>query len=353
MRKLILVLALGLCCQITFAQNNVFYFDANWKMTTEKNAVYFSVFTKAGTKYLRKDYFAKSKQLQMAGTYTTLKLDVKDGYFKWYYENGKPKEEGSYKNNKEQGEHIYYDENGTVNTRANFVTGELIGLFSMYFDSGKLRASMLYKKDERYHYTIYYREDGSKESEGMMGEPGKDGIWKYYDKNNQVTKTDTIKMEYQFAAAHMYMELPGEAWFLSNKAEAEKENFYVFKRKMITDMQGKGIVPAIVLKYGDAKQYKGDIELYTKDRFAFYAKADAKIDQQMIAGDKDCPLKYKNARLIKASYTQNGIEHILYIVYALTNDGTGIQIGMDMTKSITKGFEREFISVIKSIKQLN
>jgi len=351
--KPILVLIMAFCCQIAIAQSNTLYFDADWKAATQQNAVYYSIVNEAGGKYTRMDHFAKTKQLQMSGTYSTAKLDVKDGYFKWYYENGKPKEEGAYKNNIEEGLHIYYNENGTVTSKANFTNGELLGTFSAYFDSGKLKATILYNKDEKYHYIIYYREDGTRQSEGSIGDPGKNGIWKYYDEKGKISSIDTIKTEYEFAAAHVYMQLPNDEWYLFNKGEAKKKNFYVFKRQPVKDPGGREIIPAIIVAITNAKNYQGNIDQFAKDRSGYYVKSGAKIDQQLIGGEKDCPLKYKNARLLKASYTQNGMGHIMYLVYALTDDGVGIQMGMDMTTNISAQYEKEFIKAIASIKQLN
>ena len=50
-----------------------------------------SIEKKQGTKWLRTDYFVKNGQLQMKGTFSSLSPETRDGYFEWFFENGKLK----------------------------------------------------------------------------------------------------------------------------------------------------------------------------------------------------------------------------------------------------------------------
>jgi hypothetical protein len=55
--------------------------------------------------------------------------------------------------------------------------------------------------------------------------------------------------------------------------------------------------------------------------------------------------------LEKCSYTDQNIEHRIYMIFLIDKQNHGIQIYLDMTKSIGKKYEDEFVDVIRSIKE--
>ena len=63
-----------------FGQEPIF-FDKDWKPTTSANAEFYRIEKKEGTKWLRTDYYFKTKQLQMKGTYSSLNPAKEEGYF--------------------------------------------------------------------------------------------------------------------------------------------------------------------------------------------------------------------------------------------------------------------------------
>jgi antitoxin component YwqK of YwqJK toxin-antitoxin module len=74
-----------------------------------------------------------------------------------YYPNGKPQMDGAYKNNKRDGQWIYWYENGSKWSEGYFREGKNEGKRLTYFENGKVR------------YEAYY-------SEGIRV-----GIWKFFD----------------------------------------------------------------------------------------------------------------------------------------------------------------------------
>lgn len=76
------------------------FFDSNWKATTKDKSSFYRIAKKVeeGKAYTVEDYF-NSGRIQMSGVFSSLKPEVKNGVFVWYYENGNKKTESIYENN--------------------------------------------------------------------------------------------------------------------------------------------------------------------------------------------------------------------------------------------------------------
>ena len=55
-----------------------------------------------------------------------MKDDKEDGPWKFYYDNGQLRYEGTYKNGKRDGPYKYYNENGQLQEEGNYKDDELI-----------------------------------------------------------------------------------------------------------------------------------------------------------------------------------------------------------------------------------
>ncbi len=67
------------------------YFDQNWEQSTEQDANYYRIISTDTTfrsfRFSVKDYYL-SGQVQMTGTYKSIRPDNKDGQFIYYFDNG-------------------------------------------------------------------------------------------------------------------------------------------------------------------------------------------------------------------------------------------------------------------------
>jgi hypothetical protein len=156
---------------------------------------------------------------------------------------------------------------------------------------------------------------------------------------------------YQIPEANMSLQLPNDEWKLAQRSNAGQVS-YIFKRNPITDDQGNAIIPAIMVFVEDAKKYEKDVTLYSITKRLPFRSKGLKIDTTLIQSNKNYPLTYKNAYFMKASYTENGLAHILYMIHIINNDDKGIQIYLDMTTAITDKYEQEFWTTIRSIKEI-
>ena len=347
---MISIFILFFTCQFAYSQDTLFL-DTSWHPSSRLNAAYFRIEKKENTFWIRKDYYFTNDQLQMKGAYSSLNPEIQEGYFEWYYPNGKLKHKGDYKKGKESGEHLWYDESGNMELEENYSNGELNGVSNGYHPNGKLLYKTAFVDGVQNGWTEYYRPDGTKHSEGAFKDGNRDGEWKYYDETGKILGLDTFKTKYEIKEANMFIKLPNDEWRLAQQPN-KSQTGYIFKRTPVTDAQGDSIIPAIMVFVDDAKEYKKDVTLYSINKRAPIMSKGVKIDSTLIQSDRDYPLTYKNAFFMKASYTEKGLDHILYMIHIINKDDKGIQIYLDMTKGIADKCEDEFWTTIQSIKEI-
>ena len=350
--KSFLLFMLTISYSLCFGQDTLF-FDSMWKPTTKMNAEFFRIEKKEGNKWVRMDYFYKTNQLQMKGTYTSLTPEIKDGYFEWYHANGKISQQSNFENGKHIGEYLLYHENGNLEAKGSYQNDELNGTFESYYPNGKLVMKTSFLDGLQNGWTVYHREDGSKHSEGNFKNGNRNGEWKYYDENGNIKGTTVFKIDYEIEEANMSLQLPNNEWFLANYSDKGFTQ-YTFKRNEITDLHGRIIVPAIMLYIEDAVNYEQDIIVYSLQKRLALSKMNIQLtDKILIPDEKEFPFSsFENAILLTGTYSDNGFDHIIYMLYIINEEDKGIQLYMDMTKDIADKYEKEFWTTLQSIKKL-
>lgn len=147
---------------------------------------------------------------------------------------------------------------------------------------------------------------------------------------------------------NLTIQMPNEEWSLSNKRE-EDPTSYIFKRNSIVDNEGRAIIPAIMIFIEDASKYEQDVIKYSLAKRLQFQGRGIKVDKVMIHENKDYPISFKNSVLTMCTYSDNGLDHILYMVHMITEDNQGIQVYMDMTKELADDYSDEFWTAMKSI----
>jgi hypothetical protein len=349
--KTTIILILTFVGQICLGQDTI-YFDAKWKTTTTRvNAEFFRVEKKADNLWSRTDFYFKTKQPQMKGTYLSLNPDIESGYFEWYHPNGKLKHKGNYETGKEVGEHLWFNENGNLEAKENYKNGKLNGEYEEYYPNGKLLDKTLFLNGLQNGWTEYYRETGAKQSEGTFKNGFRDGEWKFFNEKGDIDGTTIFKVEYEIPEANLFMQLPNDEWHLTNKS-SDGIIQYVFKRNEITDSLGRGITPGILLYIEDAKDYNQDLVLYSLNKRLSFKNVGLKIQKILTPSDQDYPLSYKNSLITIATYSDKGFDHIIFMTHIITSENKGIQLYMDMTKELSSEYEKEFWITLKSLKEL-
>lgn len=132
----------------------------------------------------------------------------KDGFYKFYYPNGKISSEGTIKNGKPDGYWKSYNQNGTIKSTGNRKNFELDSLWQFYNQNGKLLLEINYKTgnknglkttyldketvkesfkdDVKEGYTRYYFPDGKKKQEIPFTKGLEQGFGKEYSSDGTV-----------------------------------------------------------------------------------------------------------------------------------------------------------------------
>ena len=103
----------------------------------------------------------------------------KEGHWKEYYDDGKLKSEGDYKNDKKTGRWRYYYHNGQLEETGEYVDGKPVGDWYWYYPSGKILRKMTYYNGLPDGVITEYDEDGNVILKGNYLEGKRQGKWIY------------------------------------------------------------------------------------------------------------------------------------------------------------------------------
>jgi len=103
------------------------------------------------------------------------KEGVKDGAYKFYYDNGNLAGEEHYKDGKKDGISKLYYENGNLMGKESFKDGKIIGTSIEYYEDGKFKGSYEYR-------------DGKRNGKSKMVDEEGNLIFERYYKANKVVK---------------------------------------------------------------------------------------------------------------------------------------------------------------------
>ncbi len=167
-------------------------------------------------------------------------LGRKQGAWRAYYENGKIKYEGYFKDNKPVGTFKRYYDDGTLLAVQNFIDNSDFSFVKMYYQTGNLAAEGRYKgkeKDSIWKYYSYYDKTLRLEEKYQNGKRHGASI-KYYPNGRPAeilmysndAKNGTWKQFFQNGTLKL------EATYINNKREGD---YKLFRPDGTPEMQGR------------------------------------------------------------------------------------------------------------------
>jgi antitoxin component YwqK of YwqJK toxin-antitoxin module len=117
-----------------------------------------------------------------------------DGIYREYYPNGQVFVEGQYKRGRQNGEWLYYFDNGKLNRKATFVDGLPDGSREIFRADGTLLAKRGFKDGKRDGEWITYDKSGKqpvREEHYVDGKP--DGVWKVWFPDGKLKQQITLR----------------------------------------------------------------------------------------------------------------------------------------------------------------
>jgi antitoxin component YwqK of YwqJK toxin-antitoxin module len=148
-------------------------------------------------------YYYEGGVLKMQGPF---KDNEHNGYWKYYYETGLVNMEGEIYREIKEGEWKYYFENGNMKNTGSYKKNKKTGVWKYYNEDGTIKAKAIYENDKGKYSEVY--SNGNIKSEGEIVNGKSNGIWKYYYENGQL-KAEGMEMEGQKEGAWKFYHQNG------------------------------------------------------------------------------------------------------------------------------------------------
>ncbi|MCD0468075.1 energy transducer TonB [Flavobacterium sp. ENC] len=206
-----LFLAAKVFCQTPATENKITYLDAAWAETYSENYAYIRVvedYYSDKKLYRVKDYY-RSKTLQMIGNSSDRDTIIEEGQFIYYYENGNKQATVNYLNGKKTGKEFSWYENGNVKSEIEYFENSdkrIRFKINNYWNSQKEQKVTDGNGDYEYN------DEGHFEQRGKVKNGLHDGIWKgksskqkysfteYYENGKLVSgaSIDSLNVEHSY-----------------------------------------------------------------------------------------------------------------------------------------------------------
>jgi len=172
----------------TVAQDTTtIYYNELWmEISNEDEAVYYrKAFIDSNKECKVTDFYKESKQVQMTGTFKSIKQKVKNGWFNYYYENGGLSTKAYYIDNKLYGEWFSCYENGQLELKGKYKNDEKEGIWKYWDNDGNLIYEKTYKKGHILSMTAFYK-NGLVQFKGNFINDKANGEWCFWNADGEV-----------------------------------------------------------------------------------------------------------------------------------------------------------------------
>jgi hypothetical protein len=179
--KSILAIAICISCStnITAQKKIINYYDYLWQPCESKYARFVAIINETDSGWVRKDYFTATNQVQMVGKFRDSACKIADGYFYFFYPDGKLLSFGKNVGNKKEGTWLSYHYNGMMSDSSTYSNHNLTGTSLRWYADGSIADSIEIKSDGTM-ISVGWFANGNLSYAGMSNAKGKQGKWKYY-----------------------------------------------------------------------------------------------------------------------------------------------------------------------------
>ncbi len=110
---------------------------------------------------------------------------LKNGFYKEWYENGKPKTIGGYLKDDSTDSWTIWYENGQKELEGNYKDGQKNGAWIQWYENGQKKFEKYYKNNQLNEKYLYWYKNGQKKIEGNYKDGQKNGAWIQWYENGQ------------------------------------------------------------------------------------------------------------------------------------------------------------------------
>jgi len=198
----------------------------------------------------------------------------------------------------------YYD-NGKIKSRGNFKQGHPAGEVLKYYPGGILQASITFDETGRTSYVKMYYEAGHLAAEGKYIAQKKDSVWNYYssyDKRKAVSETYVSGQKNGVSLKFYQGEKPSEYQEWQNDQKHGKwEQYYENGQVRLTGYYNAGLLNGNFISYNSDGSFsiKGNYSAGAMDgTWVYYNEA----------GDQELSVEYVNGRMLPNAEVEKRIE---------------------------------------------
>ncbi len=159
MKKILLfiLLLIGTANFLAAQDTLVIYYDKDWEETVNiaDAAFYRKAYPDSDKMYSVRDYYINGK-IQMTGSFKTMKMKAKQGYFVYYGENGARQSEGMYVDDKCEGTWNLWHENGQKKSEGIFKNGKREGVWKSWNEFGQFNFKQYYSLGKIYQFEGFF-----------------------------------------------------------------------------------------------------------------------------------------------------------------------------------------------------
>lgn len=184
-----------------YAQQQEFFYDADWKPCDVSKASFASFIMKTDSGWVMSDYYIANKQIQMEGLFADEACKIRNGLSVWYHVNGYLSSYAYYINNKKEGPCYSYHDNGMMRDSAFYKDGKVTDAFFSWHRNGVMKDSVKLLNDSTI-VSVSWFENGSPSQAGYYIGGFRHGKWKYFHNNGIIACSENYQYGELLEAAY-------------------------------------------------------------------------------------------------------------------------------------------------------
>lgn len=186
-----IILLLALSIQ-SFSQKIEKYYNNLQLECIPSKASFYSVIVRTDTGFHRDVYFFNTMSLQTSCTYRDSLCKYPNGYYQSFYSNRRLNSKGRYVDGKKEGLWMGYHFTGMISDSIVYSPNSPVGTGLSWHSNGYLKDSTVLNSNGT-KVRVEWFDNGSPATAGIFINDKKQGKWKYYHKNGQMSAIETYK----------------------------------------------------------------------------------------------------------------------------------------------------------------
>ena len=195
------------------------YFDYSWEECERSEAYYYRLFGKEDGKWVQKDYFFATDQLQNLGYYQSKKRKVRTGLWTYWYPSGQMIQKGAYENDRRVGIWTSWYPNGQL--QLEYLYGKDIKIINFWLEGGEQILA------EGEGEMMGFHENGETKYVGAVKDSMRSGTWQAFYPNGQLLEEVGYDDQGLASGTHRYLHPDGSLEWTGNRLAGKMDGLWM------------------------------------------------------------------------------------------------------------------------------